>query len=122
MSSNASPSESVRNIWATKFTDAKTSDDDEAAKNGANTAKNSNKTKVTESTSAWEEIDDDILIHSVKNTIIEIDECSNDSKSSHNSQTNNEHTMQHSTNDAKPQISIKRELLDDLGTLNHQRY
>lgn len=70
---------------------------------------------MTESTSAWEEIDDDILIHSVKDTVIEIDDGSNDSQSSHNSQSNAEPVIQHSTNEAKPHISIKRELLDDLG-------
>lgn len=108
------PSESVRNIWANKFTDSNRHDD-EASETVDSLPKNNEKTKVTESTSAWEEIDDDILIHSVRNTIIEIDDGSNDSQSTHNSQNNDEPVMQHSTNETKPKISIKRELLDDLG-------
>lgn len=72
---------------------------------------------MTEATSAWEEIDDDILIHSVQNTIIEIaDDGSTDSQSTRSSHNNDEPAMQHSTNETpKQKISIKRELLDDLG-------
>lgn len=117
MTGDTTPLESVRNIWANKFTDAK-KQDDEASKSSDNPSKNNDKTKVTEATSAWEEIDDDILIHSVQNTIIEIaDDGSNssDSQSTRNSQNNDEPVMQHSTHEAKPKISIKRELLDDLG-------
>lgn len=117
LSSNSSPSESVRNIWANKFIDSKI-DDDKPEKNGGNSGKNNNKTKVTEASEKWEEIDDDILIHSVKNTVIEIDDGSNDSQSSRKSQANDEPMVHHSTNQAKSQISIKRELLDDLGIHN----
>lgn len=112
---SSTPSESVRNVWANKFTDSKKPDDEES-KPDDDLPKNNYKTKVTESSSAWEEIDDDILIHSVQNAIIEIaDDGSNDSQSSRNSQNNVEPVMQHSTNETKPKISIKRELLDDLG-------
>lgn len=113
---DATPTESVRNIWANKFTDTGKGDDTDGATNTAD-AKNGKKTKVTESTSAWEEIDDDILIHSVKNTVIEIDDGSNSSHSadSRNSSTTVEPAVHHSTNEPKPHISIKRELLDDLG-------
>lgn len=111
---DTTPSESIRNIWANKFTDSK-KPDAKTSEIGDSMPKNNKKTKVTESTSAWEEIDDDILIHSVRNTVIEIDDGSNDSRSSHNSQNDDEPVMQHSTNETKPKISIKRELLDDLG-------
>lgn len=117
---DTTPSESVRNVWANKFSDAKKPDDDDASKAGGdNLPKNTNKTKVTESTSAWEEIDDDILIHSVQNTVIEIADDGSNSNGSHstrNSQNNDEPVVpQHSTNETKPKMSIKRELLDDLG-------
>lgn len=115
LTGDTTPSESVRNVWANKFTDSKKPDDEEA-KTDDDLPKNNYKTKVTESSSAWEEIDDDILIHSVQNAIIEIaDDGSNDSQSTRSSQTNDEPVMQHSTNETKPKISIKRELLDDLG-------
>lgn len=107
--------ESVRNVWANKFTDAKKPDDEES-KADDDLPKNNYKAKVTESSSAWEEIDDDILIHSVQNAIIEIaDDGSNDSQSTRSSHNNDEPVVQHSTNETKPKISIKRELLDDLG-------
>lgn len=110
--------ESVRNVWANKFKDSNKHDDEVSEI----VPPKSNTTKVTESTSAWEEIDDDILIHSVQNTIIEInDDGSIDSHSSHSSRTNDIPVTRHSTNETGPrnsqssQISIKRELLDDLG-------
>lgn len=118
-----SPSESIRNIWANKFADRKneastsasTENETETETEMANRLKG--KTKVIESTSAWEEIDDDILIHSVQNTVIEInDDGSNDSLGSRESHDNNSNApITHSTSQPKSQITIKQELLDDLG-------
>lgn len=115
LTGDTTPSESVRNVWANKFTPSKKQDDEES-KTDDDLPKNNYKAKVTESSSAWEEIDDDIEIYSVQNPIIEItDDGSNDSRSTRGSQNNDEPVMQHSTNETKPKISIKRELLDDLG-------
>lgn len=69
---------------------------------------------MTESTSAWEEIDDDILIHSVKNTVIEIDDGSNDGFYTDTDAVPVATVIQ-STREMKSEISIKKELLDDLG-------
>lgn len=113
VSSNEAPSEKIRNIWANKFRDtnspASTSTASVPSTSGMSKEEDSGqsakRTKVTEATSAWEEIDDDILIHNVQNTIIEInDDNSNDAPA----------TM-YPVADVKPQISIKKELLDDLG-------
>lgn len=118
-----SPSESIRNVWANKFADTK----NEASTSASATTeteikteienRSKSKTKVTESTSAWEEIDDDILIHSVQDTVIEInDDGSNDSLGSRGSHENSSIVpMIHSTDQPKTQVSIKQELLDDLG-------
>lgn len=103
--SNASPSENIRNIWANKFNDTKT---ESTTKIDHSTSK----TKVTEGTSAWEEIDDDILIHSVQNTVIEIDDGSNDGFDASAAVVE---TVIQSVNETKPKISIKKELLEDLG-------
>lgn len=66
---------------------------------------------MTEATSAWEEIDDDILIHSVQNAVIEIEDGSNDGFGAAAAVE----TVIQPTNETKPKISIKKELLDDLG-------
>lgn len=64
---------------------------------------------MIEASSAWEEIDDDILIHSVQNTVIEIDDGSNDGLSFV------EEPVRLPTREKKAPFSIKNELLDDLG-------
>lgn len=107
------PVENIRNIWANKFNDKKTSEPEKSPEPEANrtTAK---KPKVTEASSAWEEIDDDILIHSVKNTVIEIDDGSNDGFDT-TVGAGAAPTVIQSKTESKPDISIKKELLDDLG-------
>lgn len=100
---NTTPSENIRNIWANKFNDKKDESDESAVRH-------TDKTKVIEATSAWEEIDDDILIHSVQNTVIEIDDGSNDGFGAVAVET-----VIQPKNETKPKISIKKELLDDLG-------
>lgn len=100
---NTTPLENIRNIWANKFNDKKDESDE-------NAVHHTHKTKVTEATSAWEEIDDDILIHSVQNTVIEIDDGSNDGFGAAAVET-----VIQPTNETKLKISIKKELLDDLG-------
>lgn len=109
--SSVTPSENIRNIWANKFIDRK----DEPSTSSADSDRSTNKNKITEPSSAWEEIDDDILIHSVQNTIIEIDDGSSDSSAAAPTTDDVAGPSTHSTDESKPQISIKRELLDDLG-------
>lgn len=110
MTSGATPIENIRNIWANRFND-QSNNQATATATSASTESNrpSNKNKVIESSSAWEEIDDDILIHSVQNTVIEIDDGSNDGIS------NAEAPARQSTCENETPISIKKELLDDLG-------
>lgn len=102
----SSPTENVRNIWANKFIDKKP----EESSTSTDTDEPKYKATVTEASSAWEEIDDDILIHSVQNTVIEINDDSQ-SEDAFKTETPNEHSVK----EFKPNISIKRELLDDLG-------
>lgn len=114
------PVESIRNIWANKFADTRNEPSTSFSKTVKTETETSNhskaKTTVTESTSAWEEIDDDILIHSVQNTVIEInDDASNASEESQESHDNRSTERGHSEEDLKQQISIKQELLNDLG-------
>lgn len=108
--SATTPSENIRNIWANKFNDKK---------NELPVKKldrpNTHKLKVTEATSAWEEIDDDILIHEVHNTVIEIEDGSNDGYDTGAVAAVASGTVIQSTSESKPKISIKKELLDDLG-------
>lgn len=100
----------IRNIWANKFPQPTTSAGSAVKNNENNTIeiKTPSKNKVIEATSAWEEIDDDILIHEVHNPVIEIgDESDNDDNSNEAA-------------DVKPNLSIlhktiREELLDDLG-------
>lgn len=108
---NASPSENIRNIWANKFNDEQPSNQATATVTSASnetTNRLTSKNKVTESSSAWEEIDDDILIHSVQNAVIEIDDGSNDGFLP-------AVAIEPTARSSKPPVSIKRELLDDLG-------
>lgn len=111
--SSATPNENIRNIWANKFNDRSDQNDrtSEPSTSAADPDRPSSKNKITESSSAWEEIDDDILIHSVQNAIIEIDDGSNDSYMP----TSDSDATAGPSDESKPQISIKRELLDDLG-------
>lgn len=120
--SHVPPSENIRNIWANKFNDVKSEPSTSAAPSTSSantdrstaTATATTSTTVTEATSAWEEIDDDILIHSVKNTVIEINDESSDESSATEPAARS--TRETATEiDTKPQISIKKELLDDLG-------
>ncbi|XP_031623320.1 sprT-like domain-containing protein Spartan [Contarinia nasturtii] len=108
--SSASPSENIRNVWANKFNDNKPPANQ--ASTSTDHRQTKNKTKVTEASSAWEEIDDDILIHSVKNEVIEIDDGSNDG---YQPDVDNNTVARDATHDAKPNVTIKMELLDDLG-------
>lgn len=108
------PAENIRNIWANKFPDKKSeSPEPEKSPEPVNRTADK-KPKVTEATSAWEEIDDDILIHSVKNTVIEIDDGSNDGFDT-DAGAGAVATVMQPTRESKPDISIKKELLDDLG-------
>lgn len=94
------PSERIRSVWANRFNSpapkTNTSGNDSTAKVGTTI-----KINVTEATSNWEQIDDDILIRSVHDAIVEIDDDSD-------TETNVKPT-------SVLQKSIKEELLDDLG-------
>lgn len=101
------PSEQIRSVWANRFNNPspKTFTATSARENDSTT-----KINVTEATSNWEEIDDDILIRSVQDAIVEIDDDSDtetDVKPIHQT-IDNENT-------SVTQKSIKEELLDDLG-------
>lgn len=101
------PSERIRSIWANRFNNpapkTNTSGSDSTTKVDAMTRIN-----VTEATSNWEEIDDDILIRSVQDAIVEIDDDSD-------TETDAKPIMIDTPNASVLQKSIKEELLDDLG-------
>lgn len=119
--SNVPPSENIRKIWANRFnsTNSESTTVADPSSSGTTTERSTattatattTTTKVTEASSAWEEIDDDILIHSVQNAVIEINDESSDESSASGS---HDQPFEIKT-EAKPLISIKKELLDDLG-------
>lgn len=67
---------------------------------------------VTEATSQWEEIDDDLLVHNVQNTLIEIADDDNDDEKPQLLEN-----LPTTIREIPPmsQKSIKQELLDDIG-------
>lgn len=122
-SSSAPPVDKIRSIWANKFN---TSTNSSSISSSSKTIDKPVKTNVTEATSNWEEIDDDILVHAVQDTIITIDDDDDDSNSNSNSANND--IIEVKSNDdiieVKPKLekdssvlqkSIKEELLEDLG-------
>lgn len=107
------PSSQIRSIWANRFnnTALRTSTATSAHVNDSTTkVDNTTRISVTEATSNWEEIDDDILIRSVQDAIVEINDDSD-------TETNVKPIPQSiaSENASVLQKSIKEELLDDLG-------
>lgn len=109
----SNPSSQIRSIWANRFnnTAPKTSTATSAHVNDSTTkVDNTTRISITEAKSNWEEIDDDILIRSVQDAIVEIDDDSD-------TETNVKPIPQlNATENASVlQKSIKEELLDDLG-------
>lgn len=101
------PTEQIRSVWANRFNNPspKTCTATSARGNDSTT-----KINVTEATSNWEEIDDDILIRSVQDAIVEI----NDDSDIETDIKPIPRTIENA-NASLIQKSIKEELLDDLG-------
>lgn len=79
------------------------------------TDRSKGQTKVTEASSSWDEIDDDILIYSVQNTIIEINDDANDECLDNNDYDHNKtRPTVHSTVRVNSKNTIKRQLLNEL--------
>lgn len=98
-----SPTEKLRNVWADRF---KTNNEIKKPSESSESASQSKiKAKVTESTSAWQQIDDDVLMEVVENTVIEITDDNSNPIPSHT--------------DAIPShpdgVSVKKHVQDVLG-------
>lgn len=101
---STAPSDKIRSIWANRFNNNSSNTDNVIS--GPDEKSDSAKNKVIEATSNWEEIDDDILIRSVQDTVIEIDDDSNDAV---------DVKLESNVNSSCLHKSIKEELLNDLG-------
>lgn len=105
------PSEQIRSVWANRFNNPVPKTSAATPVNDSTTNVNTTtRINVTEATSNWEEIDDDILIRSVQDAIVEIDD---DSDTEIEVKPNPK--MIDTENAGVLQKSIKEELLDDLG-------
>lgn len=105
------PSEQIRSVWANRFNNPASNTASSANGNDSTTkVDTSTRINVTEATSDWEEIDDDVLIRSVQDAIVEIDDDSD-------TETDVKPILQmiETENASVLQKSIKEELLDDLG-------
>lgn len=98
--------DNIRNVWSHKFDDEKKNIDTE---NSPSDSKNRRLT-VTEASSKWEEIDDDISIHSVQNTVIEIDDLDDS-----DGETDSAKPSPRVNRSKDLTQRIKQELVDDLG-------
>lgn len=103
------PSDQIRSVWANRFNNRTPKTKTATSGNESMvTVDTATKITATEATSNWEEIDDDILIRSVQDAIVEID---NDS----DTETDIKPQKIDTENSSVLQKSIKEELLDDLG-------
>lgn len=119
--SNGSPISNIRDIWSTRFNNTPASNTTTtnatttSTQSNTETKENNTKgpSKFSSPTKSWKELDNDILIEEIHHDVINI--------SDHDSDDDDQNTASvviqspHVPDQKRPNITIKQELIDDLG-------